>query len=79
MVPASVRDIPGDQVAQAVGTTTYTWQDMVDSGSGSGRALPAVAGGEVILDLRDMPQSAQATDELSGVLFEKYSHEHKRV
>ena len=67
MVPASVRDIPGDQVAQAVGTTTYTWQDMVDSGSGSGRALPAVAGGEVILDLRDMPQGAQAAEELSGV------------
>lgn len=59
-VPAAVRAIPVNRMEEAVGRTTYTWQDLVEAGDGTGRELPVMAGGQVILDLREMPQEAPA-------------------
>ncbi|RRD30644.1 hypothetical protein [Actinomyces bowdenii] len=62
VVPTAVRAIPPRGMEQAVGRTTYTWQDLVEAGSGTSRELPVVAAGEVVLDLREMPQEARGAE-----------------
>lgn len=60
-IPASIRALPRQEIAASTGRTVYSWSDIVAAGSGSTRALPVQVAGELVVDLRGMPQDAEVT------------------